>query len=79
MSTFVFESVVEVMSGLLGINPDSITMESSMETVDQWDSLQHLNLIIDIEQRFNIQLQPEEVMELHSVAAIVAIVQAKIG
>ena len=49
-----------------------------MDTVEQWDSLQHINVIMDVEQRFGIVLSPEEVMELHTVRSIVNIVQASL-
>jgi len=79
MSNAVFLSVVEIMSGLFSVPPESLSLESSMETVDQWDSLQHFNVILDIEQRFGIELSPEEVLELNSVGKIVEVVEKKLS
>ncbi len=77
MSDTAFQSVIEIMSGIFGIEAGSLALDSSMETVEQWDSLQHINVILDVEQRFGIVLSPEEVMQLHSVRAIIDMVDAK--
>ena len=78
MSQSILDDVVEIMTGILGLASGSLTLDSSMETVKQWDSLQHINVIMDVEQRFGIVLTPEEVMELHTVRSIVNIVQARL-
>jgi acyl carrier protein len=79
MSEVILAGVIDIMAGLFGLSPESLTLDSSMETVGQWDSLQHINVIVDVEQRFGIVLSPEEVVQLHSVRAIVDIVQAKLA
>jgi acyl carrier protein len=79
MSEVILAGVIDIMAGLFALSPESLTLDSSMETVGQWDSLQHINVIVDVEQRFGIVLSPEEVVQLHSVRAIVDIVQAKLA
>ena len=78
MSDNVFEAVVEIMSMLFGVDRDSLTLDSSMDTIEQWDSLQHINVIVDVEQRFGIFLSPDEVMELNNVRSIVDLVRIKL-
>ena len=78
MSDKVFEGVVEIMSTLFGIDVDSLTLDSSMDTVEQWDSLQHINVIVDIEQKFELFLSPDEVLELNNVRSIVELVRGKL-
>lgn len=42
------------------------------ETVPEWDSLNHLNLILAIESEFGIQFETSEIPELTTVGAIQA-------
>jgi acyl carrier protein len=79
MTSAVFPTVVEIMSGLFSVPAESLNIDSSMETIEQWDSLQHINVILDVEQHFGITMSPEEVMQLHSVQAIVDIVESKLA
>jgi acyl carrier protein len=79
MNSSVLPAVLNIMAQLFSMPAGSLTAESSMETVEQWDSLQHINVIVDIEQHFNITMSPEEVMQLHSVQAIVDMVELKLA
>ena len=79
MSSSVLPAVLNIMAQLFSMPAGSLTAESSMETVEQWDSLQHINVILDVEQHFGITMSPEEVMQLHSVQAIVDMVESKLA
>ena len=53
-------SVFEVVEG-------KINDESSMDNIEEWDSLRHIRLIIALEQEFGISFPDEEVALLTSV------------
>ncbi len=44
---------------------------------ENWDSLRHLNLIVAIEEEFEISLEPDEIEVMTSLAKIVEIVDSK--
>jgi acyl carrier protein len=48
------------------------------DTCPEWDSLRHINLIVEIESQFQITLSPEEMAEIHSFESALRIVQAKV-
>ena len=52
-------------------------MQASPETIPTWDSLQHLNLVLALEEEFRIQFTPEEVEQLLSVEVTAAILEEK--
>lgn len=52
-------------------------MQSSPDTIPTWDSLQHLNLVLALEQEFRIQFTPEEVEQLLSVELAAAALEEK--
>lgn len=49
---------------------ESITDESGPENIDSWDSLGHINIISAIEEEFDIEIEPEEIAEIETVANI---------
>ena len=61
---------------ILGVAASSLTDESSPETIDQWDSLNHLQLITAIEQRFDLTLPMAAVMEIQDMGSLSRIVQS---
>ena len=63
----------QLLADVFDEDPQSITDESSIDTIDQWTSLRHLNLVVALEELFNIQLNEEETLEIISVALIKAV------
>jgi acyl carrier protein len=62
-----------VVADVLGVPVTSLTRESSPDTVLQWDSLSHLNLVLALESEFGVTLTDDDVMEMLSVSLIEAI------
>lgn len=56
---------------------ESVRPDSSPDTIPNWDSLQHLNLVLALEQEFNVQFSPEEIEQLLSAELVVALLEEK--
>ena len=52
--------VREIMAGLFGIEESEINDSSAVDTVEKWDSLQHVNLLMALEQEFNITFEVDD-------------------
>ncbi len=78
MTTTTFEQVRGIASDLFAIPPDRITAESSPETIESWDSTQHLNFVLALEEKFGFQLSPEEMEQMRNVGEIVKLVESKL-
>lgn len=51
--------------------------DSSKDTLDAWDSINHLQLIVELEDSLAISFTKEEIEQLDSVPRLVAILAAK--
>ena len=49
-----------VISAVLNVDIGSIGPDSSRDTIDSWDSLRHLNLILALEEEFGVTLPDED-------------------
>lgn len=58
------ERIKSVMSAVFGVSPESINEESSKDNIPSWDSLKHLNLVLALEEEFDISIPDEEVGNL---------------
>jgi acyl carrier protein len=70
-----FEQVRSIASDIFGIPADKISAESSPETIENWDSMQHLNLVLAIEEKFGVQLDPEDIEKMKDIGAVAALVE----
>ena len=60
----------EVVSGVFGVEPQSLDESSSPESVEGWDSMGHVNLVTALEQHFDVSIDIDDVMEMGSVGKI---------
>lgn len=70
MADQTLEDIRQLVADTFGIDVDSVTTETSPETVEAWESMSHLNLMLSLESRFGISIDPEEIPTLVSVQAI---------
>jgi acyl carrier protein len=71
------ERITQIVASIFHLPAGSITPETSPQTVPAWDSVEHLNLILALEQEFQITFEPEDIEQLTSVAAIEQVVAKK--
>jgi acyl carrier protein len=69
------QQVRSIASDIFGVPADKITTESSPETIETWDSMQHLNLVLAIEEKFGVQLEPEDIERMKNIGAVAALVE----
>lgn len=68
--------IKSVIAETLGLSPDAIPDDASTETIPEWDSLKHLELMMAIEAAFHTRINTAAMLELHSVGAIEAYLAA---
>ena len=75
MPASTLEQVRNIASDIFGIPVEKITAESSPETIENWDSMQHLNLVLAIEEKFGVQLDPEDIEQMRNIGGVAALVE----
>lgn len=71
----VFERIVEILSEQLGIEADKITMNSLFEEDLDADSLDIIDLVMSIEDDFQLEVPDEVIESAKSVADIVNFIE----
>jgi acyl carrier protein len=60
------DTLKDVMATVLGIAADSINDDTSMDTVETWDSIKHMNLVLAIEEEFGVSIPDEDAANITS-------------
>lgn len=66
------EKVLEILKNVFEL--DSVDATCSQETCEKWDSMGQLNLVVELEDAFDVSLEPEQIAEMKSVQDIVRII-----
>jgi acyl carrier protein len=74
----VLDRTRRIVADIFRVPLEQVRPESSPDTIETWDSLHHLDLVLAIEQEFDVQFTPEEIEQLLSVELVAALVTVKL-
>ncbi len=60
----------DVFAAVLGVDPEGLSEEDSPHTIPDWDSVNHIHLILALESEFGVAFDPGEIGDLITVRAI---------
>ena len=79
MTDEIEERVRGVLVDVFGLEAAEVGPDTSMDTVEAWDSLQQLNVVLALEEELEVSFTDEETMEMVTFPLIVATVREKLG
>lgn len=74
------ESIRQIVSDILGVPQDRINDATEMQSTPEWDSLRHMQLVLALEQNFDIgPLSAEDIVAMTSFAEIPKVLERAMG
>ena len=73
----VFEKLQEIMANALELPQSAIREDSTMEEIEEWDSLGHVHIMVALEQAFDLYMDVDDFAELDSVPAILRYLESE--
>ena len=71
--------IKNVMSAVFEIPVNKIKGNVSPDTIESWDSLKHMNLVIALEEEFEIEFIDDEINEMINFAQVKSVLMGKIN
>lgn len=69
--------IIELLAEVLEMDISEIANDLSQENCSKWDSLQHLNIMVELEEVFELSFEPEEIADMVSIEKIIDTVKSK--
>ena len=63
--------IIELIAATCEVDINKIDIKSSMSTIEEWDSLKQMDIILNLEEKFNVEFADIDIIELTSVALFV--------
>lgn len=79
MTMDVQEKVIQVLVNILQVSPEEISTKTTSDDVEKWDSMNHINMILALEQEFGIRYDEEQVVSMLSVGEIIEVTKGMLG
>ena len=74
----VFEKMNEVFRDVFDDEDITVTDETTADDIEDWDSLEHINLVNAIEQEFDIKFTMGEIVSMKNVGEMADLIIAKL-
>jgi acyl carrier protein len=71
------DRVQQTIAATLRLRPEAVGASASADDLPAWDSLGHVNIMMALEQSFDLYVEVEDFDRLRSVDAIVRYLQAR--
>jgi len=71
--------VKEIMAEVFICNVEDINVDTKKNDLDNWDSLQHLIFVSQLESEISLKFTPEEIYEMNGFAEIIKIINLKLN
>ena len=75
----VFEKLNEVFRDVVDDEESTVTDATTADDIEDWDSLEHINLLAAVEQAFGMKFNMGQVVSMKNVGEMADIVLSKIG
>jgi len=69
----------QTMATILCVSLEKITEDSSMDTIPGWDSLKHMNLVLAIEDEFQVCIPDDDAANITSYQLIKMVLEELLG
>ncbi len=77
MEEKIYEELNEIFRDIFDDDSIELKPETNSDDIEDWDSLEHINLVVAIEKKFGIKFSMDEVTGMKNVGEMVEIIKAR--
>ena len=69
------KQIINVIAKVLEVEPASIELDCGIGDMPEWTSMNHLNIIANLEKVFSIKFSQSDIMDLEDISDLVTLTQ----
>lgn len=69
------KEIIALLEKILDVPAGTVTVETEIGELPEWDSLHNVQIIAELEGKYRISIQYEDIMDLENVADIIDMVE----
>jgi len=62
--------IIEIVALVFEISADELNQDSNLNSVQAWDSMNHMKLVLALEEEFNCKISDDDAIDLLSIKLI---------
>jgi len=72
----VTDDFIAFAASVLGVPPETLSLETACGDIPEWDSVMHLRLVMETEARYGVSIPLERIPDLRSLADFARIIKS---
>ena len=69
--------VIEVISKITKLSTDEL--KNNLDKDNLWESFSHIEIIMELESKYNLRFSEDEIADMHSINSIVNVLESKLN
>ncbi len=65
------QQIIRIFCEIMEVGPDEVSEDSNPDTIENWDSLKHMSLILALEEIFDIRFDEDDILSMLTVKEII--------
>jgi acyl carrier protein len=66
----------EIVCDVLQVDISTVSLKTSMENTEKWDSLKQMQIVIAIEEEFDLKISDQDLIEANSIEKLILSINA---
>ncbi len=75
----IYDALNQVFRNVLEDDSISLTPQTTAEDVENWDSMNHIFIVVELEKRFGVKFHAAEMEELKNVGELVSLLEDRLA
>jgi acyl carrier protein len=73
------DRIKKTMAAVFGVGESKIEEDSSPDTIESWDSLKHISLVVALEEEFGVEFDEDDIMNMMNYKLIRMLINDKLA
>ena len=73
------DRIISTMASVFGVDQSSIDEDASPDSIEKWDSINHMNLTLALEEEFSINFTDDEIGDMMNYKLVELVIKEKIN
>ena len=60
------QDFIRFIAGVMEVDPSELTPETGFGTIEKWDSLMHMRMVMEIEEEYDVEIPIEDIPNIRT-------------
>lgn len=68
---------IKFIAGVMEADPETLNEDTAYGTIDKWDSLMHMRLVMEIEEEYDVEIPIEDIPNIKTIKDFYKYIEAR--